>query len=124
MAALRAGDAAAARRAFESAVGEAASGEALEGLAQALYFEREYPASAACYERAYAAYRREGQTMAAGRAARTVAWITGSVLGDWAVQNGWLARARIVLDEAGGDRAERGWVLIIDAAVGTGRAGP
>ena len=114
-AALRAGDAAAARRAFESAVGEVASGEALEGLAQALYFEREYPASAACYERAYAAYRGEGQTMAAGRAARTVAWITGSVLGDWAVQNGWLARARTVLDEAGADRAERGWVLIIES---------
>ncbi len=107
--------AAAARRAFESAVGEVASGEALEGLAQALYFEREYPASAACYERAYAAYRGEGQTMAAGRAARTVAWITGSVLGDWAVQNGWLARARTVLDEAGADRAERGWVLIIES---------
>jgi hypothetical protein len=39
--------------------------------------------------------------MAAGRAARTVAWITGNVLGDWAVRSGWLARARVLLEEAG-----------------------
>ena len=32
--------------------------------------------------------------MAAGRAARTVSWITGNVLGEWAVQSGWLGRAR------------------------------
>ena len=38
--------------------------------------------------------------MAAGRAARTVAWITGNVLGDWAVRSGWLARARALLEEA------------------------
>jgi hypothetical protein len=53
--------------------------------------------------------------MAAGRAARTAAWITGNVLGDWAVRSGWLARARTVLEEAGEDRPERGWVLIINA---------
>ena len=112
-AALRAGDAAAARRAFESALAEVDSGEALEGLAEALYLEREYAASAAHYERAYAAYRRERQSMAAGRAARTVAWITGNVFGEWAVQSGWLARARTILEEVGEARPERGWVLII-----------
>ncbi|MGH2817341.1 MAG: LuxR C-terminal-related transcriptional regulator [Actinomycetota bacterium] len=53
--------------------------------------------------------------MAAGRAARTVAWITGNVLGDWAVQSGWFARARTILEEAGEDQPERGWVLIIKA---------
>jgi DNA-binding CsgD family transcriptional regulator len=51
--------------------------------------------------------------MAAGRAARTAAWITGNVLGDWAVQSGWFARARAILEEAGEDRPEHGWVLII-----------
>jgi DNA-binding NarL/FixJ family response regulator len=114
-AALRAGDAATARRAFESALAEVDSGEALEGLAEALYLEHEYAASAAHYERAYAAYRRERHSMAAGRAARTVAWITGNVFGEWAVQGGWLARARTILEEAGQDRPERGWVLIIRA---------
>ena len=115
MAALRDGDAAAARRAFELALAEVATGEVLEGLGEALYLEREYSAAAAQYERAYAAYRREQQSMDAGRAARTAAWITGNVLGDWAVRSGWLGRARTVLEEAGQDRPEHGWVLIIEA---------
>jgi DNA-binding NarL/FixJ family response regulator len=114
-AALRDGDAVAARRVFELALAEAESGEALEGLAEALYLEREYSASAAHYERAYSVYRRQRQTMAAGRAARTLAWITGNVLGHWAVRSGWLARARTILEEAGQDRPERGWLLIINA---------
>ena len=88
-------------------------GNELEDLAEALYLECEYSAAALQYERAYAAHRRAGAEMAAGRAARAAAWITGNVLGDWAVQNGWLARARTILEEAGGDRPERGWVLII-----------
>jgi hypothetical protein len=92
------------------------AGEVLEGLAEALYLEREYAASATHYERAYAAYRRERQSMAAGRAARMVAWITGNVFGEWAVQSGWLARARTILEEAGEDGPERGWVLIIGAS--------
>jgi DNA-binding NarL/FixJ family response regulator len=45
--------------------------------------------------------------------ARILAWITGNVLGDWAVQNGWLARALRILAEAGEDAPEHGWVLII-----------
>jgi DNA-binding CsgD family transcriptional regulator len=115
LAALRDGDAATARRAFELALAEGESGEALEGLAEALYLEREYAAAAVQYERACSAYRRQRQTMAAGRAARTAAWITGNVLGDWAVRSGWLARARTILQEAGEDRPEYGWVLIIEA---------
>jgi hypothetical protein len=122
-AALRAGDPAAARRAFERALAEGGSGAALEGLGEALYLEHLYVAAAATYERAYAAYRAERQSLAAGRVARTLAWVTGNVLGDWAVRSGWLARARSILEEAGTDRPEHGWVLIIrsisepDAAV-------
>lgn len=115
LAALRAGDAAGARRVFESALADDESGEVLEGHAGALYLEREYAASADLYERAYSAYRREGENMAAGRAARTVAWITGNIFGDWAVQSGWLARARTILEQAGEDRPEHGWVLVIKA---------
>jgi hypothetical protein len=67
-----------------------------------------------------------GERMAAGRAARMVAWITGNVFGDWAVQSGWFARAVTNLKEAGEDGPERGWVLIIksfpDPDVGTGEA--
>jgi len=115
VAALRDGDAAAARRAFELALAEVESGEALEGLAKALYLEQEYEASAARYERAYVAYRRERNPTAAGRAAMTSSWIAGNVLGDWAVRNGWLARARTILEEAGEDGPEHGWVLIVRA---------
>jgi hypothetical protein len=86
-----------------------------KALREALYLDRNYAASAAHYERAYAAYRRQRNTMAAGRAARTLAWITGNVLGDWAVRSGWLARARTILEQAGKDRPEHGWVLIIKA---------
>lgn len=103
--ALRGGDPAAARRAFESVLadGEAdgESGQVLEGLAEDLYLECEYSAAAAHYERAYTAHRRERASMAARRAARTLAWITGNVLGDWAVRSGWLARARTILGEVG-----------------------
>jgi DNA-binding CsgD family transcriptional regulator/Tfp pilus assembly protein PilF len=112
-AALRAGDLAAARRAFERALAEGESGAALEGLGEALYLEHDYAAAAAAYERAYSAYRAERQSSAAGRVARTLGWVTGNVLGDWAVRSGWLARASRILEEAGSDRADYGWVLII-----------
>ena len=115
--ALRAGDTVTARRVLERAVTEVESGEALEGLGEALYFECEYRAAVGFYERAYVAYRREQQRGAAGRAARMLAWITGNVLGDWAVRSGWLGRARTILAEAGEDRPEYGWVLMINAFV-------
>ena len=78
-AALREGDAAGARSAFGSALEEVGSGEVLEGLAQSLYFESDYTAAAIHYELAYAAYGEERDALAAGRAARTIAWITGNV---------------------------------------------
>jgi hypothetical protein len=53
--------------------------------------------------------------MTAGRAAVTASWITGNVLGDWAVRSGWLTRARTILQQAGEDGPEHGWVLIIKA---------
>jgi hypothetical protein len=121
--ALRAGDASGARDAFERALQQDESGAAREGLGLALYLARDYSGAIAQQERAYAAYRKEGQTVAAARAARTLAWLTGNVLGDWAVQNGWLARTLRILTEAGGDGPEHGWTLIIksytepDAAV-------
>lgn len=112
-AALRAGDAATARQAFEQALRDVPSGEVLEGLGQALYIECEYSAAIGQYERAYTAYRRELRNVDAARTARMLAWICGNVLGDWAVQSGWHARARTLLEELGNDRPEHGWVQII-----------
>jgi DNA-binding NarL/FixJ family response regulator len=112
-AALSAGNAPTARAAFERALAEVETGSGREGLGQALYLQRDYSGAIKQHERAYAAYRREGQTVAAARVARILAWITGNVLGDWAVQNGWLARALRILAEVGEDAPEHGWVLII-----------
>ena len=70
-AALRTGDATAARDAFERALQEAELGTALEGLGLALYLQRDYSGAVAQHERAYTAYRREGEAFAAGRAARS-----------------------------------------------------
>jgi DNA-binding CsgD family transcriptional regulator len=116
LAALRDGDAANARRAFEfTLAAEGESGELLERLGDALYLQCEYAASASHYERAYATYRRERANQAAGRAARAVAQIAGNVFGDWAVQSGWFARACTILEEAREDGPDRGWVLVIRA---------
>jgi tetratricopeptide (TPR) repeat protein len=114
-AALRDGDPPTARRIFERVLAEVGSGDALEGMGQALYLECNYTASIDHYEQAYAAYRNAGQPVAAARAARMLAWICGNVLGDWAVQSGWWARACTILEQAGEDRPEYGWVLIIKA---------
>jgi DNA-binding CsgD family transcriptional regulator len=114
-AALRDGDPPAARGIFERVLAEVESGDALEGMGQALYLECNYTASIDHYEQAYAAYRNAGQPVAAARAARMLAWICGNVLGDWAVQSGWWARARTILEQAGEDRPEYAWVLIIKA---------
>ena len=91
--ALRGSNPEKARDAFLQALQHAESGAAREGLGQALYLQRDYAGAIAQHERAYAAYRTEGQTFAAARVARILAWINGNVRGDWAVQNGWLARA-------------------------------
>jgi DNA-binding NarL/FixJ family response regulator len=90
-----------------------ADGEVLEREAEGLYHRAEYVAAAGRLERAYAAYRREGRAADAGRAARTLGWISGGVLGEWAVESGWLARARTELADAGAEGPEHGWVLIL-----------
>ena len=114
-AALRDGDIASARRLFGAALAEEESGRAFEGLGEALYLAQDYPAAAHQFERAYSLNRKDGDTWAAGRAARTAGWITGNVLGDWAVQNGWFRRSRAILETAGEDTREYGWVQLFRA---------
>jgi tetratricopeptide (TPR) repeat protein len=110
-AALRAGDADAARAAFERALAEVATGDALEGLARAAYLQLDYPASIEQWERAYAAHRRGGDNAAAARVARTLGYTYGSLVGDMAVHSGWMARSQRLLAEAPDDR-EAGWVTL------------
>jgi DNA-binding NarL/FixJ family response regulator len=110
-AALRVGDAARARRAFEQALDEAASGDAIEGLARVAYLELDFPRAIETWERAYAAHRDDGDLVGAVRVARTLSYTYGAIVGDWAVSNGWLARAQSLVAEAG-DAREAGWVAL------------
>jgi len=113
--AFRRGDGPAARRAFEAALVIHEDGEALEGLARAHYLEVDYKASIAAHERAYAAYRRENNALGSARAARMLAWSYANLYGDWAIHSGWLARAQTVLETAGQESLEHGWVELIAA---------
>jgi DNA-binding CsgD family transcriptional regulator len=93
----------------------ASPAEALERQAEIRYRAVDYGGALDLYEDAYRAYREDGDRLGAGRAARITGWIHGYVRGDWAVSGGWMARARSLLEEAGADSAEHGWVLIMQA---------
>jgi DNA-binding NarL/FixJ family response regulator len=110
-AALRAGDAATARRALEAALAESESADAIEGLARAAYLELDFARAIEDWERAYAAHRSAGDEVGAVRVARTLGYMYGSVVGDAAVMNGWMARAQALLGEAQ-DSPEAGWVAL------------
>lgn len=110
-AALRAGDTAGARRAVAPEADVAPSGDVLEILARAHYLDLEFAAAIEQWERAYAAYRAAGEQLGAIRVARTLAGMYHSVVGDFAVSGGWLARAQTLL-EGVGEASERGWVAL------------
>lgn len=86
-----------------------------EAEGRAAYLATDYRAAIAAHERAYAAYRGVGDRLGAARAARLLAWMNGNMLGEWAVRNGWLARARTLLAEVEEPSAERGWLLMLTA---------
>ncbi len=110
-AALRAGDAAGARRALGCAPVDPMSGDVIEGLARASYLELDFAPAIEGWERAYAAHRAGRDRIGAVRVARTLAYMYGSIVGDGAVMGGWLARAQTLLD---GDTSspEAGWVSL------------
>lgn len=110
--ALRDGDGEAARRAFERARDEGLGAAALEGLGQAAYVLVELDEAIARWQEAYAGYREAGEHTAACRTARNLAGLCGSYLGDWAVAQGWLARARRLVDDSDPDSTEIGWIAL------------
>lgn len=108
-AALRSGDAAAARRAFEQTESECA--EVTEGLARVAYLEMNFAEAIASWERAYAGHRDAEDRVGAVRVARTIAYMYLAIVGDWAVGSGWMARAQTLLGDAV-ESPERGWVSL------------
>lgn len=102
----------------EAAEVGAADGGTLERVGRSAHAIGDYEAAVFAYERAFAAYRRDGDMPSAARAARTVGWFRGWVFGDWAVHRGWLARARGLLEQASDDGG-RGWVVLDEALNGS-----
>lgn len=110
-AALRRGDAAAARVAFQRAATHEASAEVVDGLAHAAFQLLDLDEAMDRWHEAYALYRAAGNGVGAARAARNVACLHGTYAGDWAVASGWLARAQrqVPPDD---ESAEAGWVAL------------
>jgi hypothetical protein len=115
-AALARGDWENARAAFEAALGEEETAEALEGLGMAAWWLDDAATTFEARERAYRLYRERGERVAAARLARWLAWDYNAFRGEPAVANGWLQRAHRLLDgiEAG---AEHGWLALREGEV-------
>ena len=110
-AALRAGDASAARRAFEASDSDPQSGDQLEGLARCSYIDLDFQPAIAQWEHAYAVFRERDDRMGAVRVARTLAYMHGTINGDGAVMGGWIARAQSLLGDDT-ESIEAGWVSL------------
>jgi DNA-binding NarL/FixJ family response regulator len=109
--ALRDGDAAAARTALEAAAVAGGGPRVAEGLARAAYLDLRFVDAVSLWEEAYAGYREAGDDLGAIRVARTLAGVVGQVNGDFAVCQGWLARADSLLSDVTFG-SERGWVML------------
>jgi DNA-binding CsgD family transcriptional regulator len=104
-----------ARSAFERAAQAGGGAEALEGLAQAAFFLDEPDLAVDAHERAYAAYRASERAVDAARVAIALAWEYRAYRGEPAVSDGWLGRARRLLEGHGPTR-ERGWLALREAS--------
>src|SRR5919204_5320938 len=105
----------AARRLFSQALERGETPEALEGLAKAAFFLDETELALDARERAYAGYREAERVVDAARVAIALAWDYRAVRGERAVSDGWLARARRLLDGCGPAR-ESGWLALREAS--------
>ena len=119
---LAAGGAALGRRAWAEAedlygraLAEEESPDALEGLAVARWWQDDVDAAIAARERAYALRRGRGETVEAARVAGFLAWDYGAMRGAHAVANGWLQRARRLVEDLP-PSAEHAWLPLIEAS--------
>jgi DNA-binding CsgD family transcriptional regulator len=109
--ALRAAEWEEARSAFEAEVASEETAAALDGLGRARWWLSDIRGAIEAWERAYIAYRRDGLDEAAAHAAIVLAREHAEGLGNDALANGWLARARDLL--AGHPHSvEGGWVAL------------
>ena len=91
------------------------SADALEGMAVARWWQDDVDAAIAARERAYVLRRERGQTIEAARVAGFLAWDYGAMRGVNAVANGWLQRARRLVEDLP-PSAEQAWLPLIEAS--------
>ncbi len=94
------GDFEAARSQFEAALTVEVTAEALDGLAQSLWFLCEIDAGIARREEAYAVYRDRGDIARAASIALWLAVEQATSLGNAAAASGWFRRAERLLSDA------------------------
>jgi LuxR family maltose regulon positive regulatory protein len=104
-----------ARAAFHAALAEGVSPEALEGLGVAGWWLDLASEVFDARERAYTLFRERGDRTSAARVAVWLAWDCWAFRGETAVANGWLQRARRLL-EGQGDVPERAWLELREGA--------
>src|SRR3954452_22322292 len=104
-----------AQQLYERALAVAETPEALEGFAVASWWLDDVDAAIQARERAYVLRREGGETIDAARLAGFLAWDYGAMRGANAVANGWLQRARRLLDGLE-PSAESAWLSLIEAS--------
>lgn len=100
-----------ARVCFEQALAEEQSPEALDGLGRALHFLGRYEEAIELTERACVAYGDAGRSVDAADCARWLAFLHGTINGNFAVAGGWMGRAKTLLDDVE-ECAGHGWLLL------------
>ena len=100
-----------AKRAFESALRQKESPEALEGLGLAAWWLDLADLVFESREHAYRLYRERGDRGSAARVAVWLAWDSVAFHGERAVSNGWLRRAHRLL-ESHPESAEHAWLAL------------
>jgi len=105
-----------ARSAFEAALGVRESAEALEGLSVAAWWLDLADLLFDGRERAYRLYLARDDKRGAARLATAIAWDCWAFRGEHAVANGWLQRARRLL-ENDPDCVERAWLELREGAL-------
>jgi DNA-binding NarL/FixJ family response regulator len=115
-AALSRGAWADARAAFEASLATRESPEALEGLAAAAWWLDLAEVLFDARERAYRLYLDRGDKAGAARIAVNLAWDCWAFRGEHAVANGWLQRARRLLEHLP-DSSERAWLDIREGSL-------
>lgn len=117
-AALRTGDWQGARSAFERALAEEETPEALDGMARALWWLTDVEGAVSYRARAFSGYRRRGDRAAAARIGWWLVREYATVLQNRPAANGWLARVRR-LTEPEPAAVAQGWLALAEAQLAT-----